>query len=153
MKLTLPVGSNWRTTLVSWSAELTRAGIVGIRDFFFRTWSPILSGSGTMTVTLTGTSYAKYLRIGPIAFVLVRVTVTTGGVATNEINISGFPLVTSVDDMGVGGLSGIAFDGGFVGCASSVSGSQGFSTYRTDGANWGIGTGRIIRLFGILQVS
>lgn len=152
MKLALSVGSNWRTTLVSWAAQLARSGILSVSDFLFKKWAPVVVDSGTMTVALTETTFAKYLRVGPIAFVLLRVVVTTGGVATNEIMIQGFPLMTSENDQGIGALSGVAFDTSFVGCNATVSGSLGFLVYRADGANWGIGTGRIIRLFGILQV-
>ena len=83
-----PVFTDVRTTLISWSKSLANLADFpnSLKEVFsFGTWSPIFLPVGGMTYTPTTLFYARYLRIGSMLWVRLKVTGTTSGVAYPNI--------------------------------------------------------------------
>lgn len=83
-----------------------------LNPFTFTTFTPVVSGGGSMTVTLTNAYHADYKIVGDICYVHIYLQVTTGGVADPRIFVeppvpmstgtgaAAVPLVTFKDDSG-----------------------------------------------------
>ena len=54
----------------------------------WQSWTPTVSGSGSMTVSGVTIAEALYLRIGPIVYYKAYISLTTGGTASNQITVS-----------------------------------------------------------------
>lgn len=144
-----PVLSNVSSTLLSWAPQLRavsdRATWLG-EEFSWQSYQPGISGGGTMTTTPSDLR-GFYIKIGEIVFVNIRAVFTTA-VAANPVVYLTLPLTTGKNgDMNT--LMAAVVDGGNVaGFALGASGASRVEVYRYDGANWGLGANRAIRILG-----
>lgn len=109
-------------------------------DWF--TFAPSYSASGSMTFLSTSTDYAKYKIDGRTCFVLIRGSGTTGGTASNTLQ---FAAPVGAIDANQPGQAGFVLDGGNAIAAYVLASSTSlFGIRRYDGANFGLGAGRIL---------
>lgn len=149
-----PIVANIKSTLFSWAPKLraisNRAEWLG-EEF---TWTPYqvgISGGGTMTTTPSDLR-GLYIKIGEVVLVNIRAVFTTA-VAASPIVYLTLPITAGKNgDMGV--MNGYAIDGGnnIAAFGVLISGSARMETYRYDGANWGIGAKRTLRIFGAYTI-
>lgn len=103
-------------------------------------WTPTVTQSVGVTVTV---SYAKYMIIGNVAIVLVRLTCTTAGTTNNNIVIGGQPAIIQPVDTGANAVigSGMILDigaGHYQGSLIAV-GATDFRFRRDDATNSYVG--------------
>ena len=114
------------------------------------TFSPTLSGSGSMTISSPSIATSKYYAIGELVFIEFRATFTIGGTPDLSVQFD-LPFNALVS----GSMSCVVIDtsAAISGFALLSSGSKTVSVRRYDGANWGSGAGREIRISGHYSTS
>lgn len=152
MGLKVPILPSVQSTLSRWAAELRGTAFVLFTDLISKSWQPtIRTNTAGAGVVITDTSWAKYIKIGNWVFVIVRVVVTTSGVATSEIILD---LPSSFFTAGVGCFAVAIVDGGgTIAGAGSLGDDAGVRITRYDALNFGVGAGRIIRIFGAYEIT
>lgn len=119
------------------------------KDIIQGRWEPEVKASGTMTVAITSVEPSEYIYIPllEVCFISVNIRVTTGGVASTTISFSmprpakygNTPLAVQVLDTSA--LAGH--------CSTDSAEGLWASVNKYDNANFGIGTGRVIRVSGL----
>jgi hypothetical protein len=121
-----------------------------------QTYTPTIVKLGNLELSSVNVLRAKYWRIPfvSLAWISVAISGTTasdgGGSALSELQFSLPPSLTSAGDLQA--LGGYVFDGTVMGAAAWVTGSS-IRVKRADAANYGLGTGRGIRVAGIFEVN
>ena len=122
------------------------ASPAGFPDWF--NWSPAYSASGSMTFTSVTTTVEKFKLVGKQLYLVLMATGTTGGTADVAINFS-LPVTASTL---TAAFFGYAIDGslqcGFGNLGNSTTGSM----FKYNYSNWGLGTGRSIRVSGFYPI-
>jgi hypothetical protein len=112
-------------------------------------WTPTYSAGGAMTFTGVTTRVARYSVQGPIVYLYMRSTGTTGGVASNNIQFTlpvkaaaapnGFPATSAYQMMAADVFDVVGSIGQFV--IRSDSQDNGL-ILKGDSSNWGLGAAR-----------
>jgi len=113
------------------------------------TWQPVYAGTASLTYTSVTTTKATYQVINNRIFVILNATGTTGGTASHSLTAT-IPF-TIVDEGPQGVTIRDATSGQSVSGVGSGFGNQLFFR-KFDAANWGLGTGRIVRSTGMLEI-
>lgn len=125
----------------------------GFPDYFNFTISG-LTASGSMTVSLTSTTIAKFKpNLSGACEVVVQATIATGGTTSTQI-VMDAPI--PVLDAGAYPITAAALDGtaqtvvalGVVNGNSVLGSAHRLQIRKTDSTNWGLGASRIIQLRG-----
>ena len=104
-----------------------------------QTWTPIFSGSGSMTYTGVTILHARYQRNpGNVCEVWIQTLGTTGGTAGIGINITLPFQAMNVNSVGAASIT----DGGGNVSAQCLVQSSGLIIRKLDAANWGLGASR-----------
>lgn len=146
-------GKNYTATLLNWAPKLTaiRSAVTELlTPLEWGTWEPSnVSGAGTAITR----NYCAYFRLFKTVFAIVYLEVTTTAATSGNVIIP-LPIEAKHNDSGTfyEGFSGSCYDGGNVISAYGriVNGTELYAS-RYDGANWGGGTGRQIRLLGFYR--
>lgn len=78
------------------------------------TWTPTVTGGGSMTVSSPVFQLAQYLRAGPIVYISMEWTATLGGTASNNVQLT-LPVVVvgnRTNGVSINGVSGTALQAG-----------------------------------------
>lgn len=81
----LPISDIPGNTFRSWASEIRKALFVNSDDLTVKTWEPVITASGSMTVSAVDTKQADYIQIKDIVWFWVNTIFTTGGVASTNI--------------------------------------------------------------------
>lgn len=118
-------------------------------DIVQKKWDPQVAASGSMTAAKTSTEPSEYTEIPllKLCFISVNIAVTTGGVASTSIRFT----LPKPSKYGNTPFAVQVLDGSVVGGHCSTESAEGLwaSVNRYDSANFGLGTGRVIRVSGI----
>lgn len=142
-----------KQTLLSWAPQLRL--IANRKEWLYPefTWQPYqvsISAGGTMTATPSELR-GLYIKIGQLILIEIRAVFTTAVAANPIVNLT-LPISTSPNgDMGA--FTAQVTDGGagLAGVGVTSAGSSTLQVSRYDGANWGLGAGRIIRVSGAYE--
>ena len=106
-------------------------------------YTPTISTSGTMDYTGVTISIARYLRIGNIGYIRIRVIGTTSGTPSTEIQFT-LPSGWSFSDNSTGGIIplGAIGDGPSLVARFFYSANTRIAVRNLSSANWGIGASR-----------
>ena len=149
--LKLPIFPSVRATLSRWAAELRQTAFLKLGDFIFTSYEPTISSS--MTISAVNIAFARYLRLGNLVFVAFWASFTTGGVASPTITIT-LPPDFLVNELGAGAFTCVVLDGGnrLSGVGDFAGAPPVITVGRYDGANFGLGANRVIRIFGGYEI-
>lgn len=117
----------------------------------WQSWTPTVTGSGSMTISGLTVAFARYLQLGSIVFFTLNISCTTGGTAGQDIQIS-FPINSSIV------TDAIAISGNGVPAGGSLQSLVSFASYGAQQflarivANWPAGAQTAIRLSGFYQL-
>jgi hypothetical protein len=120
-----------------------------LADEEWEDWTPAIAAQSPMTTSALAVTKARYRRIGNTVFFNILASLTTGGSASNYINI---PM--PVDRAGnapfeyAGAASVVDSSVGAGFCLWSDASQSTIRLYKNDSSNFGIGTNRIMRIQG-----
>lgn len=114
-------------------------------------WTPTVTASGSMTIPSLSVDYAEYKIVGDTLYFQVRCTFTTGGTASNSVNFT-LPKPTKTSGNNVGGGCHV-LDSNTLGGLWVTSSTTTVVVRKYDNSNWGLGTGRQIRVQGFYKIS
>jgi hypothetical protein len=119
-------------------ANLIEGIVVAGYPLAFTAWTPTYGAGGSMTFTSVTTTRARYFRIGKFVVCLISFSGTTGGSASNGINLTGPASANGAQSMSV------RLDGETVptGVMSIANGTSNMTLFRSDFGSFGLGTGR-----------
>lgn len=128
-----------------WFFSVYRKLTQDLKTKTFGNFSPTLSGSGSMSISSSSITLARYAAIGELVFVEFAASFTVGG--TPDLSVQ-FEL--PLDATGPIMLPAVVKDGGneLSGFALATASSKIISVRRYDGTNWNAGSGREIKLSG-----
>ena len=128
-----------------WFFSVYRKLTEDLKTKTFGSFSPTLSGSGSMSISSSSITLARYAAIGELVFVEFSASFTVGG--TPDLSVQ-FDL--PLDASGAIMLPAVVKDGGneLGGFALATASSKTISIRRYDGSNWNAGSNREIRLSG-----
>lgn len=127
----------------------------------WQSWTPVVSGTGGMTVTLTTLNAARFMQINKMVYFYIGFTATIGGTPTAEVRAT-LPPITSVPDSQIfycravchvrnAGSGGDSLGFGVLRNLAGVATCAFFnSPYPT---NWTVGTGRNFRVSGFFEAA
>ena len=119
------------------------------------TWTPTLSGGGSMTVTAGSIGEARYQQVGSRVYYSLVIGFTTGGTANPVVKFTA-PVNRSQTVAYAAAGNGSLNDGGLVRaafCMWSGSLTDTIEIRRFDEANWSLGVGRVARISGFYEVA
>lgn len=123
----------------------------------WKDWTPTVSAGGSMTISDLVITNARYQIQSKTFYFSYRITVTTGGTASNTITIdaASLPISPATESILSTSFSLSLSDGSaalfggtaFLGVVGQIS------MRRYDGANFGLGTGRILVCSGFIEIA
>lgn len=118
---------------------------------YWTDWTPSTSASGTMTFTGVTIHLAKYRIHNKEMSIIVKISGTTGNVASDGIRFT-LPYAPADDDQYIPARY---LDGGniTVGHASVSTTSSWIEVFRSAGGNWGLGADRRVYVTGLLRIA
>lgn len=159
MALKLPINTfSWQSTLTRWASELRSQFFLSKADFETpKTWEPVFTAQGAMTVGAVQIDGANYQRVGDFVWFSLRVPYfTLGGVASTLIYVSP-PVQPDVDPSNLSNDATFAarvIDPGVAGTISgygAIAPTGNFEVGKYTGANWALGAGGAIVMSGIYK--
>lgn len=141
-----------KVTLSRWGAEIRGLDFLLGEDFgaerWKQDWDPDVRS--TMTLTALVVSQARYLQVGKMVWFKLVASFTTGGVASTIVS---FDLPINQGSDGEEVFNASINDGGNRGATAftDTGGDLRIVVFRSDGANWGLGASRILRVTGWYQ--
>jgi hypothetical protein len=116
-------------------------------------WIPTVTAGGSMTVSSVSVVVARYIQIGKMIYFTVRLSMTTGGTADNDILFT-LPVATKDTTNTVSVGNGFVTESATVG-AFAFSGSSGTvaDCRKYDASNFGLGAGKIVAITGHYEVA
>lgn len=128
-----------------WFFQLYRKLTEDLKTKTYTSFSPTLSGSGSMSISSSNISVARYAAIGELVFMEFAADFTVGGTPDLSVNFD-LPLKPNGSVM----LPAVIVDGGneLSGFAVLTADSATIDIRRYDGVNWSSGASREIRIAG-----
>lgn len=117
----------------------------GFPDWF--NWTPTYTCSGSMTYGTVTTDQAFYKVVGKEVVFAIFATGTTGGTASTTIFASPPLATTAAAQIPANGATRDATSGAIVLAKGSIS-TSGIAIQKSDGTNYGLGTGRVFDVAG-----
>ena len=128
-----------------WFFSVYRKLVEDLKTKTFTSFTPSITGSGSMSISGSTITFARYAAIGELIFLDIAASFTVGGTPDLSINLD-MPLTASSSSM----IPCVIKDGGneLSGFCILTSGSKTIDIRRYDGSNWNAGSGREIRISG-----
>ena len=124
-------------------ADLIEGIFVSGHPAAWSTWTPTMGATGSMTFTGTSIGFAKYIQVGDLAFVSMRVDGTIGGSMSTGLTAT---LPFTAATLGTAQLAAARVytnGAGEVGYASIADASTTMTFFRTNSGNYVAGLGAI----------
>lgn len=157
MKIKLPIGNEWRSTLSRWASEIRAISFLTEIDFLPKNFEPFIQAQSTMTLSALQLNYAKYLKIGPIVFFYVNSSFTTA-TAAQPVVYCNFPPIPPAVLPGQVAPEGIftcaVFDNSIISGTAFPDSAIGnrLAVRKFDASNWNLGANKGFRLSGFYWV-
>lgn len=151
---------DWSTSITQSSFDVTRlfddnSPLTNLYYGPWQSWTPIITGSGVMTVSGTSITAAKFMKFGNLLFFYLIVSFTLGGTASTDVQITLPPFHTLETISDAVAIYGSGIPNGLnqqnLMCFVSLTLQQ-FLVRLNPIANWPLGAQNGIRISGFYSV-